>query len=151
MAETAAFLKLVKDNEAEFIDFRFTDSKGKWQHTTMVVDAVDEDILSEGLMFDGSSISGWKEINESDMILQPDLSSAIVDPFSVQSTIIVFCDVIEPNTGRGYERDPRSTAKRAEAYLSYTGIGDTAFFGPELEFFVFDDVQFDVRMNAIYA
>ncbi len=151
MAKVEEFLKFVEEHEIEFVDFRFTDPKGKWQHTTMVTDQVDESILTDGLMFDGSSISGWKAINESDMILQPDLDSYVIDPFSSYPTVIVTCDIVEPSTGIGYERDPRSTAKRAEAYLKYSGIGDTAFFGPELEFFLFDDVRFEAGMNGCFA
>ncbi len=151
MSDNEKFLNFIKANEILFVDFRFTDTRGKWQHTTMHVDSVDDDILTDGLMFDGSSIDGWKTINESDMILQPDLKTATIDPFTSQATIIVFCDVVEPSTGQGYSRDPRSTAKRAEIYLEYTGIGDTAFFGPELEFFVFDDARFDVSMNGLFA
>lgn len=148
--EVAKVFDLIKEHDIQFVDFRFTDTKGKWQHTTMIVDQVDENILTDGLMFDGSSIAGWKSINESDMILQPDLNSASIDPFTAQPTLIIVCDVIEPSTGKGYSRDPRSTAKRAEAYLAYTGIGDKAFFGPELEFFVFDDARYDVGMNGAF-
>ncbi len=144
-------LSLIKEHNIQFVDFRFTDTKGKWQHTTLMVDEVDEARLADGVMFDGSSIAGWKSINESDMILLPDAETAVVDPFTAQPTLIVFCDVIEPSTGMGYGRDPRSTAKRAEAYLAYTGIGDKAFFGPELEFFIFDDVRYEVSMNGSFA
>ncbi len=151
MSDTKHFLTFLEENEAAFVDFRFTDSRGKWQHTTMTADQVDEAILSDGLMFDGSSIAGWKAINESDMILQPDMSTVIMDPFSAQPTAIVCCDIVEPSTGQGYGRDPRSTAKRAESYLQYSGIGEQAFFGPELEFFVFDDVRFHVGMNGCFA
>jgi len=136
------FLGLVKEKNAEWIDLRFTDPKGKWQHLTMAADVVDEDMLSEGFMFDGSSIAGWKAINESDMILKPDLSRVTFDPFTADVTAIVFCDILEPSTGQPYDRDPRSTAKKAEAYVKFSGVGDTAFFGPEPEFFVFDDVKF---------
>jgi glutamine synthetase len=129
------------------VDFRFTDPRGKWQHTAQSVGTVDEDMLTDGIMFDGSSIAGWKDINESDMTLLPDCSSAVMDPFAAQEQLILFCDVIEPSTGQPYSRDPRSTARRAQAYLEQTGIGDTAVFGPELEFFVFDDVRFDVTPN----
>jgi len=141
---TEDFLALVKETKAEWVDLRFTDPKGKWQHLTMDADVVDEDMLSEGVMFDGSSIAGWKAINESDMILMPDLDSVTIDPFTADVTIVVFCDILEPSTGQGYIRDPRSTAKRAEEYLKFTGIGDTAYFGTEPEFFVFDDVKFTV-------
>jgi len=136
------FLALVKETNAEWVDLRFTDTVGKWQHLTMTAEVVDEDMLTDGIMFDGSSISGWKAINESDMILMPDLNSVTLDPFTADVTVVVFCDIHEPATGQGYARDPRSTAKRAEDYLKFTGIGDTAFFGPEPEFFVFDDVKF---------
>lgn len=148
MSDVAKVLETIKKNDIKFVDFRFTDTKGKWQHTAYVSDQVNEGTFSDGVMFDGSSIAGWKAINESDMILMPDPKSAVIDPFTAQPTLILFCDVIEPSTGRGYERDPRSTAKRAEAYLQYTGIGDKAFFGPELEFFVFDEVRYKVGMNG---
>ncbi|MDE3060511.1 MAG: type I glutamate--ammonia ligase [Pseudomonadota bacterium] len=139
--------KLIKDNDIQFVDFRFTDPKGKWQHTAYVSAQVNEGSFEDGIMFDGSSIAGWKSINESDMILMPDAQTAFIDPFAAQPTLVVFCDVIEPSTGQAYGRDPRSTAKRAEAYLQYTGIGDTAYFGPELEFFVFDDARFKTCGN----
>ena len=135
---------MIKEHDIEFVDFRFTDPRGKCQHTTYCADQVDDALLEDGVMFDGSSISGWKNINESDMILMPDLDTVFVDPFTAQPTLAVFCDVLEPSTGQPYGRDPRSTARRALAYLNYTGIGDTAFFGPELEFFLFDDVRFNV-------
>jgi glutamine synthetase len=141
-------LKLIKDNDAKWVDLRFTDTKGKEQHVTIPAKIVDKDFFAEGQMFDGSSISGWKGINESDMIIMPDDSSAVADPFTDEPTIIVRCDVIEPDTMQGYERDPRSIAKRAEAYLQSTGIGDTAFFGPEPEFFIFDDVRWKTDMSG---
>jgi glutamine synthetase len=140
-------LNLIKENGVEYVDLRFTDPKGKWQHTAQHVSTVDEDTLKDGFMFDGSSIAGWKAINESDMILQPDLDTAVLDPFSAKPSLILFCDIIEPATGQGYARDPRSTAKKAEAYLKSTGIGDTAFFGAEAEFFVFDTVKFGTGGN----
>ena len=146
----ADVIKLLKDNEIDYVDLRFTDPRGKWQHLTMVTDFVDEDAFADGIMFDGSSIAGWKAINESDMSLIPDPTSAVMDPFSAQQQLILFCDVMEPSTGQPYQRDPRSAAKKAEAYLGSTGIGDTAYFGPEPEFFVFDDVRFDVRMNTCF-
>ena len=142
------FLNLVKELDAEWIDLRFTDPKGKWQHLTMTADAVDEDALEEGFLFDGSSIAGWKSINESDMVLMPDLSNVTLDPFTQDVTLIVICDILEPDSGQAYGRDPRSTAKKAEAYLKFSGIGDTAFFGPEPEFFMFDDVKFKVGYNG---
>ena len=146
------FLALIEERDAEWVDLRFTDPRGKWQHLTMDAAVIDEDMLEDGIMFDGSSIAGWKAINESDMILMPDLSSVTFDPFTADETIVVFCDILEPSTGQAYGRDPRSTAKKAEAYLQASGIGDTAFFGPEPEFFVFDDVKFENKYNtAMYA
>jgi len=139
---------LIKEHNVQFVDFRFTDPKGKWQHTAYSAKKVDKASFEDGIMFDGSSIAGWKSINESDMILMPDAATAFLDPFSAQPTLIIFCDVVEPSTGQNYSRDPRSTAKRAEQYLAYTAVGDTAYFGPELEFFVFDDVRFNVGMNS---
>ena len=151
MANTANdILKMVKDQEIEWIDLRFTDPKGKWQHLTMVASVMGEDEWTDGLMFDGSSIEGWKAINESDMTLLPDLEAVYTDPFSATPMLIVFCDIVEPSTGAGYSRDPRTTAKRAEAYLKTTGIGDTVYVGPEAEFFMFDDVRFDTSYNQSY-
>ncbi len=135
--------KLKKEEDLHWIDLRFTDPKGKWQHLTMDAENFEDDMLEDGIMFDGSSIVGWKDINESDMTLKPDLSTAVMDPFSAQPSLILFCDILDPSTGQAYNRDPRSTAKRAEEYLKFTGIGDTAYFGPEAEFFMFDDVRFD--------
>ncbi|MBS7803773.1 type I glutamate--ammonia ligase [Rhizobiales bacterium TNE-4] len=135
-------LKAIKDNDVKYVDFRFTDPKGKWQHVTFDVSMIDEEIFAEGTMFDGSSIAGWKAINESDMMLMPDPSTATIDPFFAASTMSIVCDVLEPTTGEPYERDPRGIAKKAEAYLKSTGIGDTIYVGPEAEFFVFDDVKF---------
>ncbi len=140
-------MKMIQESEAEYVDFRFTDPRGKWQHLAHHVDTVDEDLLTDGIMFDGSSIAGWKSINESDMILMPDLDSVTVDPFSVQPQLIITCDILEPATGQPYHRDPRSVAALALAYMQSTGIGDTVFFGPEAEFFVFDDVRFNVESN----
>ena len=134
---------MIKDKEIEWVDLRFTDPKGKWQHLTMTAALIDEDQLEDGLMFDGSSIDGWKAINESDMILKPDLDAIHMDPFSATPMLVVFCDIVEPSTGELYARDPRSTAKRAEAYVKATGIGDTIYVGPEAEFFMFDDVRFE--------
>ncbi len=146
---TADFLKMVKDEDAEYVDIRFTDPRGKLQHVTVMSDQVDEDFLEEGFMFDGSSIAGWKGIEASDMKLMPDTDSAYVDPFYAEKTICVHCSIVEPDTGEAYERDPRSTAEKAEAYLKSSGIGDTAFFGPEAEFFVFDDVRMSVEINKV--
>jgi len=143
-------LNLIKESEAKWVDLRFTDTKGKEQHVTIPAKVVDDEFFETGQMFDGSSISGWKGINESDMILMPDDSTAVVDPFAEDTTINLRCDIIEPSTGEGYERDPRSIAKRAEEYLKSTGLGDTAFFGPEPEFFLFDDVKWDVNMGGAF-
>ena len=140
-------LKKIKDENIKFVDLRFTDPKGKWQHVTFDKSMVDEDFFSEGSMFDGSSIAGWKAINESDMTLKPDTATAVVDPFFAQPTLAIFCDVLEPATGQPYARDPRSTAKAAETYLASSGFGDTAYFGPEAEFFVFDDVRWSTDQN----
>ena len=145
-------LTLIKDNDIRWVDLRFTDARGKEQHVSIPASQVDEDFFEDGKMFDGSSIAGWKGINESDMILMPDDSTSIIDPFTDDATVILRCDIVEPSTMQGYERDPRSVAKRAETYLASTGLGDTAFFGPEPEFFVFDDVKFKVEMQgASYA
>ena len=148
MSDANSVLKSIKDNEVKFVDLRFTDPRGKWQHLAMDVNMVDEEMFEDGVMFDGSSIAGWKDISQSDMTLTPDPGTATMDPFAAQNSLIVFCDVIEPTTGEAYSRDPRSLAKRAETHLSFTGIGDRAMFGPEAEFFVFDDVRFNVGMNA---
>ena len=142
MATAAEIVSRIKDEEIEWVDLRFTDPKGKWQHLTMVASLLGEDELEDGLMFDGSSIEGWKAINESDMILKPDLDAVYVDPFSATPMLIVVCDIVEPSTGELYARDPRSTAKRAENFVLSTGLGDTVYVGPEAEFFVFDDVKF---------
>ncbi|HRQ26531.1 type I glutamate--ammonia ligase [Hyphomicrobium sp.] len=136
-------LQLIKDKDVKFVDLRFTDTKGKMQHVTADVSCVDADMF-EGYAFDGSSIAGWKGIESSDMFLKPDPTSAHIDPFFAQTTLAVFCDVIEPLTGQPYERDPRSIAKKAEAYMASLGIGDKVYFGPEAEFFIFDDVKFSV-------
>ncbi len=143
-------LAKIKEHDVQFVDFRFTDPRGKWQHTTYLASKVDEASFEDGIMFDGSSIAGWKSINESDMILMPDTKSAFLDPFTAQPTLVLTCDIIEPSSGQSYSRDPRTVAKKAEAYLKYTGIGDTAYFGPELEFFMFDDVRFDSGMFGAY-
>ncbi len=143
-------LKLMKESEAKYVDLRFADTRGKEQHVTIPVSAADEDFFENGKMFDGSSIAGWKGINESDMVLMPDLSTAILDPFFDDATINIRCDVLEPNTMQGYDRDPRSIAKRAEAYLKSTGIADTAYFGPEPEFFIFDEVRWDDSINSAF-
>ena len=141
--DAGKILGRIKEEEIEWVDLRFTDPKGKWQHLTMASGVIDEDMLNDGFMFDGSSIAGWKAINESDMILRPDLNAVYVDPFSATPMMILFCNIVEPSTGELYGRDPRSTATRAEAYLKATGLGDTIFVGPEAEFFMFDDVRFE--------
>ena len=142
--------KMIKDNEVKFVDLRFTDTKGKEQHVTMPTSQIDDNFFNDGKMFDGSSIAGWKGINESDMILMPDNSTAVMDPFTDESTLILRCDILEPNTMQGYDRDPRSIARRAEAYLQSTGIGDTAYFGPENEFFILDDVRWKIDMSGAF-
>ncbi|WP_425418347.1 type I glutamate--ammonia ligase [Oricola indica] len=139
-------LKNIKDNEVKFVDLRFTDPRGKLQHVTMETSVVDEDMFADGVMFDGSSIAGWKAINDSDMVLMPDTETAHMDPFYAQSTMAIFCDILEPMSGEAYNRDPRMTAKKAEAYIKSGGFGDTAYFGPEPEFFLFDDVKFSTDM-----
>ena len=145
-------LKLMKDKGVKFVDLRLTDTRGKEQHVSVPAHVVDEAFFTDGKMFDGSSIAGWKGINDSDMILMPDAETAVIDVFTEEPTMILRCDVIEPSTMQGYERDPRSAAKRAEAYLKSTGIADQAFFGPENEFFVFDDVRWASEMRgAFYA
>lgn len=141
-------LDLIKENEVKFIDLRFTDTKGKEQHVTIPSHQVDEDFFEDGKMFDGSSIAGWKGINESDMVLMPDSESAVLDPFSEETTLNVRCDVLEPGTMQGYERDPRSVAKRAEAYMRAEGFADEVLIGPEPEFFLFDDVKYKSDMSG---
>jgi len=148
--DAGKILKMIKEQEIEWVDLRFTDPKGKWQHLTMCAGVIDEDSLNDGLMFDGSSIGGWKAINESDMILKPDLDAVYIDPFSATPMMILICDIVEPSTGELYTRDPRSTAKRAEAYLKQTKIGDTVYVGPEAEFFLFDDVRFENSYSTSY-
>ena len=142
--------KMIIDEDVEYVDLRFCDTGGKEQHVSMPVGMVDEDFFEEGKMFDGSSIKGWKGINESDMVLMPDLGSAVMDPFMEHRTMIVRCDVLEPDTMEGYNRCPRSLAKRAEAFLQSSGIADTAYFGPEPEFFVFDSVSFGTDMHSTF-
>jgi len=142
-------LKMIADEGAEYVDVRFTDPRGKLQHVTVIADLVDEDFIEEGFMFDGSSIAGWKSIEASDMKLMLDTSSAYVDPFYAEKTICVHCSVVEPDTGEAYTRDPRSTAQKAEAYLKLSGVGDLAYFGPEAEFFLFDDVRYSVTPSKV--
>ena len=149
LKNTSDFLKALQQHGIEYVDFNFTDMRGKWQHTAQHVDTVDKDLMEEGIYFDGSSIAGWKSINESDMILKPDVTKALLDPFSAQPVMKVFCDVYEPSTGKPYNRDPRSIAKAAESYLKSTGIADTVNVGPEAEFFIFEDVKINVSMNSV--
>ncbi len=142
-------LDLIESSNAKWVDFRFTDTRGKEQHISFPASTIDEEVLEDGKMFDGSSIAGWKGIEASDMILRPDPETAFIDPFFDAVTVVVTCDIIEPSTLQGYDRDPRSIARRAEEYLKSTGIGDTAYFGPEPEFFVFDDVKWSVDMSGV--
>jgi glutamine synthetase len=152
MTKTVAdVMKLVKEKECTFVDFRFVDTKGKEQHTTVPISHFDEDKFESGHAFDGSSIAGWKGIEASDMLLMPDPTAAYIDPFYEEPTLVITCDVIEPSDGKGYDRDPRSIAKRAEAYLKGTGLGDTAFFGPEPEFFIFDGVRWGDNMKGCFV
>ena len=144
----ADVLKMAKENEVRFVDFRFTDTKGKEQHVSVPIKAFGEDKFTEGHAFDGSSIAGWKGIEASDMILMPDPDSAFIDPFYDEPTLVLSCDVIEPSTGKGYDRDPRSLGRRAEAYLKASGLGDAAYFGPEPEFFIFDAVEWSDNMSG---
>jgi glutamine synthetase type I len=151
MATVQDVLKMVKDNDVKYIDFRFTDTRGKEQHVGVPVSQFDADKFEEGQAFDGSSIAGWKGIQASDMLLIPDPASAYIDPFYDEVTLVLTCDVVEPTDGKGYDRDPRSIAKRAEAYLKSSGIGDTAFFGPEPEFFIFDSVEWKTDMSGTFV
>ena len=152
MTMTAAeVLKMAKENEVKFVDFRFADTRGKEQHVTVPVSHFDMDKFESGHAFDGSSIAGWKGIESSDMLLMPDPNTANIDPFMEETTLFMQCDVIEPSDGKGYDRDPRSIAKRAEAYLKSSGLGDTAYFGPEPEFFIFDNVRWNVDMSGCFV
>ena len=148
MSDPKKVLQMIKENDVKYVDLRFTDPRGKWQHLAHAIETINEDTFTDGIMFDGSSIAGWKAINESDMVLMPDAATAVMDPFAAQPSLILFCDVYEPGTGQPYGRDPRSIAKKAEAYLKTSGVGDTAYFGPEIEFFVFEDVRWKVGMNT---
>lgn len=146
----SSVMKMIKDQEVKFVDLRFTDTRGKEQHVSMPASLVDDDFFTEGKMFDGSSIAGWKGIQESDMVLMPEAATAVMDPFSDEKSLILRCDILEPNTMQGYERDPRSLGKRAEAYLKSTGIADSAYFGPEPEFFILDDVRWGASMAGCF-
>jgi glutamine synthetase len=145
--DVSRVLKMLSDNSVEYVDLRFTDPRGKWQHTAQHVSTMTEEAFHEGIMFDGSSIAGWKAINESDMILMPDPDTAVMDPFAAKPSLIVFCDIVEPSTGQYYARDPRATAKLCEEYVKSSGIGDTVYVGPEAEFFIFDSVKFGTGGN----
>ncbi|WP_424932534.1 type I glutamate--ammonia ligase [Amaricoccus macauensis] len=149
MSDITSVMKSLKDDEIPYVDLRFTDPKGKVQHVTVMSDLVDEEFIEEGFMFDGSSIAGWKSIDQSDMKLMPDPSSAYVDPFFAEKTLCLHCSVVEPDTGEPYSRDPRGTAEKAEAYLKSSGVGDVSYFGPEAEFFLFDNVQVSNDMNKV--
>jgi glutamine synthetase len=148
MASAKDVIKMIADNEVKFVDFRFTDTRGKEQHVSVPAAMVDDDKFESGHAFDGSSIAGWKGIEASDMLLMPDPDTAVLDPFREESTLNITCDVIEPSDGKGYELDPRSLAKRAEAFLKASGVGDSAFFGPEPEFFIFDGVTWTCDMSG---
>ena len=143
-------LSLIQENEVKFVDLRFTDTKGKEQHISIPAHQIDADFFEEGKMFDGSSVAGWKGINESDMVMMPDASSAVLDPFTEDATLNIRCDILEPATMQGYDRDPRSIAKRAEDFMRSTGIADTVLIGPEPEFFLFDDVKFSTNMSGSF-
>jgi glutamine synthetase len=150
MSDISKVFDLIKEHDVKYVDLRFTDPRGKMHHTAQHVCTIEEDSFSDGIMFDGSSIEGWKAINESDMTLMPDAATAVLDPFAAQPMLNIFCDVYDPSSGQPYNRDPRSIAKAAQSYMESAGIGDTAYFGPEAEFFVFDDVRYDVSMNQCY-
>ncbi|MBT5653881.1 MAG: type I glutamate--ammonia ligase, partial [Alphaproteobacteria bacterium] len=150
MSDIKKALDLMKKNDVTYVDFCFTDSQGKWHHLARHASTMDESAFSEGIMFDGSSVKSWKDIHDSDMILMPDASTALLDPFPTQNTMTIICDAHEPGKKEGYAKDPRSIAKRAEAYMKKTGIADTAYFGPEPEFFIFDDVKYDVSSHNTY-
>ncbi|MBT0078144.1 glutamate--ammonia ligase [Vibrio alginolyticus] len=143
-------LSLIQENEVKFVDLRFTDTKGKEQHISIPAHQIDADFFEEGKMFDGSSVAGWKGINESDMVMMPDASSAVLDPFTEDATLNIRCDILEPATMQGYDRDPRSIAKRAEDFMRSTGVADTVLIGPEPEFFLFDDVKFSTDMSGSF-
>ena len=143
-------LSLIQENEVKFVDLRFTDTKGKEQHISIPAHQVDADFFEDGKMFDGSSVAGWKGINESDMVMMPDASSAVLDPFTEDATLNIRCDILEPATMQGYDRDPRSIAKRAEEYMRSTGVADTVLIGPEPEFFLFDDVKYETNMSGSF-
>ena len=150
MSDISKVFDLIKEHDVKYVDLRFTDPRGKMHHTAQHICTIEEESFTDGIMFDGSSIAGWKAINRSDMTLMPDAATAVLDPFAAQPMLNIFCDVFDPSSGQPYNRDPRSIAKAAQSYMESAGIGDTAYFGPEAEFFVFDDVRYDVSMNECY-
>jgi glutamine synthetase len=150
MSDISKVFDLIKEHDVKYVDLRFTDPRGKMHHTAQHICTIEEESFTDGIMFDGSSIAGWKAINESDMTLMPDASTAVMDPFAAQPMLNIFCDVHDPSSGQPYNRDPRSIAKAAQSYMEAAGIGDTAYFGPEAEFFVFDDVRYNVSMNECF-
>ena len=143
-------LKLMREENVQIVDLRFMDFPGIWQHFSVPATVIDEEIFEEGLGFDGSSIRGWQAINESDMLVKPVAETAFIDPFMAAKTVVLTCNICDPITGEDYTRDPRNIARKAEAYLQSAGIGDTVFFGPEAEFFIFDDVRFDQNEHEGY-
>ena len=150
MADVAAILEQIRTAEVRTVDCRFTDLRGQWQHLALAAEAVSAPLLERGVMFDGSALAGWRDVSQSDMLLKPDLSSAVLDPFSAQPSLILICDVAEPTTGLGYERCPRSLAERAEAHLAASGVADRILIAPQAEFCVFDDVRFAVATNEAF-
>ena len=150
MSDISKVFDLIKEHDVKYVDLRFTDPRGKMHHTAQHICTIEEESFTDGIMFDGSSIAGWKAINEFDMTLMPDAATAVLDPFAAQPMLNIFCDVFDPSSGQPYNRDPRSIAKAAQSYMELAGIGDTAYFGPEAEFFVFDDVRYDVSMNECF-
>ena len=147
MSDSQAVLEQIRRDGIQTVDFRFTDLRGRWQHFGFAASGITEAHLDEGVMFDGSAIAGWRDVSESDMVLKPDLATAVADPFSAQPSLILLCDVVEPGTGLGYERCPRSLAERAEAHLAASGVADRILIAPQAEFCVFDDVRFAVQTN----
>ncbi|MEO5363948.1 MAG: glutamine synthetase beta-grasp domain-containing protein, partial [Magnetococcus sp. DMHC-8] len=144
-------LAMVEEHDVKFVDFRFTDFHGKWQHITAPARRLTEEVFESGFGFDGSSIAGWCEIHQSDMVFKPDPTTAVLDPFTEVTTLILICDVVDPFTGEGYSRDPRAVAKRAGAYLQFSGLADTCYCGPEAEFFIFDSVRYKVSINSVMS
>lgn len=150
MADAAAILEQIQANDVRTVDFRFTDLRGQWQHVAVAAGGVSDKLLERGVMFDGSALAGWRDVSQSDMLLKPDLATAVLDPFSAQPSLILFCDVAEPTTGLGYERCPRALAERAEAHLTTSGIAERILIAPQAEFCVFDDVRFAIAANEAF-